>query len=124
MRLSVLAGMLGASLIAAGAAQGAGNAQNGQQIFGRCAMCHSSAKGEGARIGPNLFGVVGRKAGSVSDYSYSAAIKKAGFVWTNDKLEAFVTAPGQLVPGTKMTFSGLASAQQRADLIAYLDTLR
>ena len=124
MRLSILAGVVGATLIAAGAAQAAGNATAGAAVFTRCAMCHSNAKGEGNRIGPNLFGVVGRKAGTAADFSYSAAMKNAGFVWTNGKLDAYVTSPGKVVPGNKMMFPGLPSAQQRADLIAYLDTLK
>ncbi|HTW33660.1 MAG TPA: cytochrome c family protein [Rhizomicrobium sp.] len=124
MRTAVLIGMLGLGLIAAGTAQAAGNAKTGAQVFGRCALCHSSAKGEGNKIGPNLFGVVGRKAGTAPEFSYSAAMRGAGFVWTNDKLDAYITSPSLVVPGNKMMFAGIPSAQQRADLIAYLDTLK
>jgi cytochrome c len=105
-------------------AAAAGNAANGAQVFARCAICHSNAKGEGNKIGPNLFGVVGRKAGTVAGFSYSAAMKSAGFAWTNDRLDAYITSPALAVPGNKMPFAGLPSAGQRADLIAYLDTLK
>jgi cytochrome c len=112
------------SLIAVGAAQAAGNAKAGEQIFARCAMCHSYAKGDGNKIGPNLFGVVGRKAGTAPEFSYSAAMKNAGFVWTNDRLDAWIKSPAATVPNNKMMFAGIPSATQRADLIAYLDTLK
>jgi cytochrome c len=122
MRTTLLIGMLG--LVAAGAAQAAGNATTGAQVFARCAMCHSNAKGDGNKIGPNLFGVVGRKAGTAPQFSYSPAMKNAGFVWTNDKLDAYIKSPATVVPNNKMMFAGLPSAGQRADLIAYLDTLK
>ena len=124
MRKSFLFGILGTALIAAGAAQAAGNATAGAQDFARCALCHANAKGEGNKIGPNLFGVVGRKAGTAPQFSYSPAMQKAGFVWTNDKLDAYIKSPAAVVPNNKMMFAGLPSAAQRADLIAYLDTLK
>jgi cytochrome c len=122
MRTALLIGLT--SLIAAGTAQAAGNAKAGEQVFARCAMCHSNAKGDGNKIGPNLFGVVGRKAGTAAEFSYSPAMKTAGFVWTNDKLDAYIKAPATVVPNNKMMFAGIPSATQRADLIAYLDTLK
>lgn len=122
MRTAVLIGML--SFVAVGAAQAAGNATAGAQLFARCAMCHSNAKGDGNKIGPNLFGVVGRKAGTAPQFSYSPAMKTAGFVWTDDRLDAYIKSPATVVPNNKMMFAGLPSATQRADLIAYLDTLK
>ena len=122
MRTALLIGMM--SLMAVGAAQAAGNAKAGEQLFARCGMCHSNAKGDGNKIGPNLFGVVGRKAGTAPQFSYSPAMKSAGFVWTNDKLDAWITSPATVVPNNKMMFAGIPSATQRADLIAYLDTLK
>lgn len=122
MRTALLIGVLG--LVAAGAAQAAGNAAAGAQVFARCGMCHSNAKGDGNKIGPNLFGVVGRKAGTAPQFSYSPAMKSVGFVWTNDKLDAYIKSPATVVPNNKMMFAGLPSATQRADLIAYLDTLK
>jgi cytochrome c len=113
-----------AASFAASAAGAAGNAKNGADVFDRCAICHSNTKGAPAKIGPNLFGVAGRKAATQPDFSYSAALKASGIVWTNDKLDAWVASPARLVPGNRMAFAGIADAQQRADLVAYLDTLR
>jgi cytochrome c len=109
---------------AASAAEAAGNAANGAGVFDRCAICHSNSKGAPAKIGPNLFGIAGRKAATQADFSYSAALKASGITWSNDKLDAWIASPGQLVPGNRMSFAGIANAQQRADLVAYLDTLR
>ncbi len=93
-------------------------------MFARCAVCHSSAKGDANRIGPNLFGVVGRKAGSLASYNYSAAMKSFGKVWTPALLDTYLTHPGVVVQGTKMSFAGISSSGQRADVIAYLQTLK
>jgi cytochrome c len=105
-------------------AHATGNAANGASVFDRCVICHSNSKGAPAKIGPNLFAIVGHKAGAQADFSYSAALKSSGIVWTNDKLDAWIAAPGKLVPGNRMAFAGIADAQQRADLVAYLDTLK
>jgi cytochrome c len=116
--------ILVAAMLVAGSAQAAGNAASGASVFARCAICHSNAKGAGNMIGPNLFGVVGRKAGTAPGFSYSPAMAKAGFVWTNQKLDAYIAQPQAVVPGNKMPFAGLPSATQRADLVAYLDGLK
>ena len=105
-------------------AQAAGNAAAGAVVFNRCAICHDNHKNGANKIGPELFGVVGRKAGTYPGFSYSAAMKAAGFAWTNAKLDAYIASPQQVVPGNKMPFAGIANAGQRADLIAYLDTLK
>ncbi len=119
-----LAGFVAAACLAAGAAEAAGSVASGQQVFARCAICHNAANGAGNKIGPDLFGVVGRKAGTAPGFSYSAAMKAAGFAWTDDRLNAFIKSPGATVPGNRMPFAGLASDSQRADLIVYLDTLK
>jgi cytochrome c len=102
----------------------AGNAANGAGVFDRCAICHSNTKTGGNKIGPNLFGVVGRKAGTYPGFSYSSAMASYGVVWTDAKLDAFIASPQTAVPGNKMPFGGISNATQRADLIAYLDTLK
>src|SRR5437016_3725058 len=94
------------AVIALSSAAYAGDAKKGQQDFAVCQTCHSVTKGGGNGIGPNLFGIVGRKAASVSGFYYSPALKNAKIVWTNDKLKAWITAPYKLVPGTRMTFAG------------------
>lgn len=104
-------------------AEETGDAKKGQQIFNRCKVCHTLDDSGKSRIGPNLYGVVARKAGSFDDYHYSDAMKKAGesgLVWTPDKLDAYLADPRAVVPGNKMTFAGLKDAQDRKDVIAYL----
>lgn len=104
------------------AAQTTGDPVKGKAVFGQCAMCHSATAGKNG-VGPSLFGVVGRTAGTVPGFSYSAAMKAAG-PWTAEKLDAYVTAPQKIVPGTAMPYAGLKDATKRADLIAYLKTLK
>jgi cytochrome c len=102
---------------------GAGDAAHGKAVFAQqCAMCHTATKGGATILGPNLFGVVGRKAGSVAGYSYSPHMKAATWSWTDDKLEAYLPAPRDMVPGTKMTYGGLRDPGKLADLMAYLDS--
>jgi cytochrome c len=107
----------------AGAAPAA-NVASGRALFSRCAACHTADKGGPNGLGPNLYGVVGRKAGSKKDFSYSNAMRNSGIVWTNQKLDAYITHPADIVPGNRMAFAGLPDAKQRADLIAWLDTLK
>ncbi|HEY5338356.1 MAG TPA: cytochrome c family protein [Rhizomicrobium sp.] len=116
-------GVVAAALMLASQAQGA-DAKNGATIFNRCAICHSNTKGAAAKIGPNLFGVVGRKAGSMPDFAYSAAMKSAGFAWTADKLTAYIQHPQVVVPGNRMAFAGVTRPSDDADLVAYLATLK
>ena len=97
----------------------------GETVFGdSCAACHSVVAADGNLTGPNLFGVYGRKAGAVSDYEYSAAMRGAGFNWTMDRLQPYLTAPESLVPGTTMTFEGIANESDRKSVIAYLQAQR
>jgi cytochrome c len=111
-------------VLATTSAHAAGNAPIGAALFNRCAICHSTTKGAPNRMGPNLFGVVGRKAGTYPGFSYSAAMRHAGFVWTPLKLDAYLTAPQTVVPGNNMPFAGIPDPGQRADLSAYLATLK
>lgn len=105
-------------------ANAAGDAQNGAKVFKRCAICHTTTKGAAHGIGPNLFGVVGAKAGERPGFSYSAALKKSGLTWTEANLDKWLKSPARDVPGNKMAFAGLPKAQDRADVIAYLETLK
>lgn len=102
----------------------AGNAGNGKVVFGRCAICHNVQKGGPNGLGPNLFGVAGRKAASLASFSYSGALKGANITWTNDKLKAWIMGPYKLVPGTKMAFGGITNTSQADDVVAYLDSLK
>ncbi|HJW40556.1 MAG TPA: c-type cytochrome [Rhizomicrobium sp.] len=102
----------------------AADASNGRALFARCAACHTVAKGGGNGLGPNLFGVVGRKASSLPNFSYSPALKGSGITWTNDKLTVWITNPAKVAPGTRMAFGGISNPAQVADVVAYLDTLK
>lgn len=99
----------------------AGDPDEGARLFRSCAACHSLQPGE-HRTGPSLAGIVGRPAGTVEGFArYSSALKDAELVWTEDSLDAWLADPKELIPGNRMTFPGIADAQTRADLIAYLE---
>ena len=101
------------------------NAQNGQQIAQRqCASCHSFNEGGRNGVGPNLFGIVGARHAAKEGFNYSAANRAlADKPWGYEELNAFIAAPARAMPGTRMSYSGLANVQQRADLIAYLRSI-
>jgi cytochrome c len=111
--------LLAASIAAAGlAAQAApGDAVRGEAQYARCAACHAMAYD---RVGPKHCGLVGRRAGSVAGFEYSAAMKKSGLVWDEKTLDAFLKSPMGKVPNTTMTYDGVPDARDRADLIAYI----
>jgi cytochrome c len=98
----------------------AGDAQAGRAAFARCASCHQVGPSARNGFGPHLNGIIGRRAGSAPDYAYSAAMKNAGIVWSEQTLTAFLKSPGDTVPGNKMRFWGISSDRQIADLLAYL----
>lgn len=102
------------------ASKGSGNPVHGKQVFARCAACHSVGQGARAGIGPSLNGIVGRKAGTAPGYRYSSAMRNSGATWDAATLASFLQAPSKVVPGTRMTFQGLSSPEDRADVIAYL----
>ena len=97
----------------------------GQLLFNNaCRTCHSVKEGDN-RLGPSLHNVLGRKAGSLPNYGYSSAMKNADFVWDKGKLDRFITNPDEVVTGNNMKpFGGVASADDRAKIIAFLDTQR
>ncbi len=107
----------------AGAAQAGGNPIAGRTDFNtQCGICHAVTPGSGFKMGPNLHGVVGRKAGTLAGYAYSPGMKAAGWVWTEAKLREYLPDPRGMVPGTKMTYAGLHNPQQVDDLVAFLAT--
>jgi len=113
---------LAAFVMAAGAgahAQAAGDAAKGKTVFFRCISCHSVKPGQ-KTLGPNLAGVVGRKAGQDPGYAYSAVLKAGKIVWNEKTLDAYLTKPASVAPGGKMIFAGLPKDTDRADVIAYL----
>ncbi|MGK5035559.1 c-type cytochrome [Janthinobacterium sp. LB3P118] len=99
-----------------------GNAEAGKVAFRKCASCHQVGPSARGGFGPRLTGVIGRKAGSTADYKYSAAMKNANIVWTEQNLAGFLKAPSDFIPGNNMRFWGIGNAQQVADLLAYLRT--
>ena len=117
MMLRGIALATAAALFAGVAVAAEGNAVRGERLYDRCAACHALAQD---RVGPRHCGLLGRRAGSVAGFDYSAAMKKSGVVWTARTLDRFLTAPTKEIPGTTMTYDGVADAQERADLIAYL----
>jgi cytochrome c len=94
----------------------------GKSISTRCEQCHDLSKGGPNKIGPNLWGVVGRPRASHPGFDYSGAMKAKGGSWSYDELFKFLKSPGAYIPGTKMSFAGLPKAQDRIDLIAFLRT--
>jgi cytochrome c len=94
---------------------------SGQQAFNNaCRTCHIVKEGDN-RLGPNLYKIVGRKAGSLPDYAFSGAMKEAGFVWDEEKLDRFIANPDEVVPGNSMKpYGGLSSSDDRKKIIAFL----
>ena len=117
-RALLTAAMAGwAAFGAAPLAAAAPDAMRGEAIYARCQACHALSFD---RVGPRHCGLLGRPAGSVPDYGYSAALKRSGIVWDEKSLDRFLAAPMKAVPGTSMTYAGIPDRQERADLIAYL----
>ena len=97
------------------------NASDGAKIFKKCAACHSITQGGSNKIGPALWGVLGRKAGAVSDYKYSKAMIAYGKPWSIEEMNGFLTKPKDWVKGTKMSFAGLKNPKERAAIILYMN---
>lgn len=116
-------GLLALAALAVIFAVPSAKADSGQDVFAdNCAVCHSPDAGTN-KLGPSLFGIVGRKAGSVGDYTYAPAMKNAGLTWDSATLDKYITDPQSVVPGTKMLFPGIKSADDRKAVIGYLATL-
>jgi cytochrome c len=119
-RVGIICGII--VLACANLAHAAGDAQAGEAIFKKsCAVCHTTDAGKN-KIGPSLHGVIGRHSASLTDYSYSDAMKKADRTWDDQTLDAYLTNPRELVPGTKMIFVGLKNEEDRKNVIAFLES--
>lgn len=94
--------------------------ERGARHFRRCVSCHTIEQGEENKIGPNLFGVVGRGIAGNDSFAYSDAFLEKGIEWTYENLDAYITLPAEYIPGNKMAFAGIRQPDQRADLIGYL----
>jgi len=99
------------------------NIKQGETSAKKCAACHTFNKGGPNRVGPNLWGIVGREHHSAAGFNYSAAMKKTTGKWTIAELNTFLKNPKEMVPGTTMSFAGLPRATERANVIAYLNSL-
>lgn len=120
--LLALGAFLAAAPIAAAQAQ-SGDAEAGRRVFNQCSACHTINEGGPNRVGPNLHGVIGRKAAAKEGFRYSAAMQKKGeegLVWTEENLRPYLRNPREVVPGTNMAYPGLRNEQQLNDLMAYL----
>ena len=115
-----------ASVPGLASAQG-GDAAAGQRVFNQCRACHTPDQGGRNGVGPNLWGVVGRQAGQVEGFRYSANMRElaaGGLTWTEERLRAYLTNPKAVVPQGSMAFAGLRNEEQLNNLIAYLNTLK
>jgi cytochrome c len=114
-------------VVFSGPALAAGDAAKGKAAFAKCAMCHQVGPGAKTLVGPELNNAVGRKAASVPDFAYSPGLKKLGeqgFVWTPENMDKWIADPKAMVPDSPMAlaFQGIPDAQERADIIAYMQT--
>lgn len=97
---------------------------DGEKVMKKCTACHTAEQGGANKVGPNLWNIVGRPVAGHAGFGYSSALtEKSGEAWTYENLDAFLAAPKEWAPGTKMSFAGLKKASDRAELIAYLRTL-
>ena len=97
------------------------SATEGEKVFKKCAACHSIAEGGKNKIGPALWGVLGRQAGSLPDYKYSKAMAAHGKKWSFEEMNSFLIKPKDWIKGTKMSYAGLKSEKERAAVILYMN---
>ncbi len=101
-----------------------GDAEAGAKVFRKCAVCHTAGAGDGHKVGPNLWNIVGQPKGAAAGFIYSKAMAEAGGDWTEADLDAYLASPKAFIPDNRMAFAGIRKATDRADLIAYLKTLK
>lgn len=123
MQSKFLLALAAGALFAVSSIAQAADVEAGKTVFNKCKACHSDKAGEN-KVGPSLFGVVGRPSGSVAGYKYSDAMTNAKLTWDAATLEKWLTKPSELVKGTKMVFPGLPNQADRDNVIAYLSTLK
>jgi cytochrome c len=116
LALSILAGSAAGPAVAA-------DVEAGKTAFKKCALCHTTEAGKN-KIGPSLFGIVGRKSATLEDFNYSEGMKKFDHTWDEETLDTYLADPRATVPGTKMIFPGIKDKAERDDVIAYLETLK
>lgn len=98
-----------------------GDAIKGKKAYFKCVACHTVEEGGRHKVGPNLFGIIGKEAGTNPTYEkYTDVIKDSGIIWTEDALDMYITNSERFIPGNKMACGGIKDAQERADIIAYI----
>jgi len=117
--LSIAAGLM----VIGSTSMAAGDVEKGKEAFKKCALCHTNEAGKN-KLGPSLFGVVGRKSASVAGYGYSDAMKNFNKTWDKATLDTYIANPREVVPGTKMVFPGIKDKAERDALLDYLETLK
>lgn len=124
MRFGTLLAVAGLCVAVAGPAAWAdADPAAGKQAFGKCLACHSPDAGVN-KIGPSLHGIIGRPSASVSNFNYSPAMKGANVTWDEATMSRYLTDPRAMIPNTRMIFPGIKNEQERANVIAYLATLK
>jgi cytochrome c len=119
-KLFALAAVLAMAVVAS-PAFAEGDAAKGEKVFKKCKACHTIKQGGKHRVGPNLHGVIGRKAGTAEGFKkFSKGLKAAGFAWDEKMLDEYLTSPKKMIKGSRMAFPGLKKAKDRANVIAYL----
>ena len=120
LSVTTLAIVLASQALAAGAAPSEAQLKRGKLLFTQCPACHQLKPGAPSMLGPNLAGLMGRKAATVSGFNYSPALRKVSLTWDAATLDKWLQRPSALVPGNTMAFAGLPKADDRASLIAWL----
>jgi cytochrome c len=125
LRHTVMVATLAFATPAVGALAAEGDPAAGETLFKqKCAVCHKIGEGAKNFVGPEMNGIIGRKAGSVAGYSYSDGVKNAGFEWDSAKLHTWLTDPKAMIPGTKMIFPGLPKESDRDNVVAYISQFK
>jgi cytochrome c len=112
-----------AATLVGGPGSAAGDAAAGKKVFNKCKTCHEVEQTKN-KVGPHLVGIIGRKAGAVEDFKYSDNMKNSGIVWDEATIAAYLKDPKGYIQGNKMTFAGLKSDDEIADLLAYLKSVQ
>ena len=117
---NLLAAIFGVSFLVSATAAVAQDLAKGEKVFRKCKVCHSLKEGGKHKIGPNLFGIIGRSAGGAEGFKYSKAMKEADLIWNENTLISYLQNPKNFIPGNKMAFPGLKKADQIIDVIGYI----